>query len=777
MKQSLRLVVAWIGAGALQVFGAAQVVAADDTAAADSGGGLQEIVVTAHRREQSIQDVGISVTALDASALQNLGLKSATDVAAQVPGMQYQAFSPTITIFNLRGVSQNDFGDHHEAPVAVYTDDVYVASMGAVAGATYDLDRVEVLRGPQGTLFGRNATGGLVHYISQKPAFDDSGYLDADIGEYSPNHVPTYQLEGALNAPISNDLATRFSFAAQHYDGIIRNSVGRNAESTNQYAARWQLRWKAGDNGEVLLKAYGIRNNNEISPSYAWGASCNNLGPQPGGPAACPGSYAGLGAFFGSDLNPYLTCPGCDESGYRNPSSDPFRQGFDRQGIFNRTVWGFTAHANWDFGTVKLASITDFMHLNKRYGEDSDGSPNFQFNFDTYQVYHQVSQEVHLSHDSGPFRWITGVYFLDLHNNDKQDEQVNQNYCGAYCLGFVVGHQGPKFTLDTRSEAIFGQTEWDVVDKLTLITGLRETFDQKRYDFVLWTGSTSTPLTDPNGVPYVYNPTNNPGAANPNYNALSYKAELDYKPTHDLLFYVSLNRGNKGGGWSAPSNMSATYANFVNILAYRPETLTDTEVGEKLTFWNGRARLNADVFYYDYRNYQAFELIDFTQIIGNLHAYLHGGELDLAVAPVRGLTLETGVSALDTTIKHVVMPDGSVLDRQMPNAPKWTVNALARYEWPAPGGNWLAQVDAKWNAAQSLENINGPDDAQPSYAVINLRAGYSTTSSWEIAAYAKNVANKYYRVYSLDLSSLGYTESVYGLPRQIGVDFRYRWGK
>src|SRR5262249_37239036 len=174
-------------------------------------------------------------------------------------------------------------------------------------------------------------------------------------------------------------------------------------------------------------------------------------------------------------------------------------------------------------------------------------------------------------------RWIAGVYFLDLHNNDRQDEQVNQNYCGAYCLGFVVGHQGPKFTLDTRSEAVFAQTEWDLVDKLTLITGLRETFDQKKYDFVLWTGSTTTPLTDPNGVPYVYNPTNNPGAANPNYNALSYKAELDYKPTGDLLFYASFNRGNKGGGWSAPSNMAQTYANFVDILAYRPETLTDTE--------------------------------------------------------------------------------------------------------------------------------------------------------------------------------------------------------
>jgi len=209
---------------AVQMFVVSAVTVAAQTTPSDAGGGLDEIVVSAQRREQNLQDVGTSITAFDGATLQKLGLTSATDVAAQVPGMQFQAFSPTITIFNLRGVSQNDFGDQHEAPVAVYTDDVYVASMGAVAGALYDLDRVEVLRGPQGTLFGRNATGGLVHYISQKPTFTgDSGYLNADIGEYSPNNVPQYQLEGAVNIPVGDEVATRFSFAAEHRNERARN--------------------------------------------------------------------------------------------------------------------------------------------------------------------------------------------------------------------------------------------------------------------------------------------------------------------------------------------------------------------------------------------------------------------------------------------------------------------------------------------------------------------------------------------------------------------------
>jgi iron complex outermembrane receptor protein len=716
---------------------------------------LEEIIVTAQKREQSIQDIGTSITAFDANSLQKLGLTSATDIAQQVPGLQYQAFSPTITIFNLRGVSQNDFGDHHEAPVAVYSDDVYVASMGAVAGALYDLARVEVLRGPQGTLFGRNATGGLIHYISERPSDTTSGFIHVDAGRFSD-----IETEGAVNVPLSDGAATRLSFSTAKHDGIIHNLVGPDANSQNQYAARLQLLLKPSDAGEILIKAYGVRNTGEVSPSYAWGAAQPNA--------------QGLGRFIGANENAWGTCPGCDQSGYRNTSTDPFTQAFDRQGVFDRTVYGLTGHVDWKFGDVKLTSVTDYMHLKKRYGEDSDGTPNFQFNFDTYQTYHQFSQELHLNGAQGPLRWIAGIYYLDLHNDDLQDEQVNQT-----AIGFIVPHQGPKFTLDTRSWAVFGQTEWDFNDQVTLITGLRNTHDSKTYDFVLWTGTQSNPLTDANGQPYIYNPSTNPGQADRTYDAVSGKIELDFKPSHGSLYYASVNRGTKGGGWSAPSNPPGTnlLADFVQIVAYQPETLTDYEVGTKLTLLDGRARLNADVFYYDYKNYQAFILRNFTQIIGNRDAVLKGGELELAIVPAAGVTLQVGVSGLDTRIKDVILPDGSSADRVMPNAPKWTVNALARYEWHAANGRFSAQVDTKWNAQQYLENINAPADLEAAYAVTNLRLGYASAQRWDVSAWVRNVANKYYRVYNLDLAGLGYEESVYGPPRWYGVTFAYQWGR
>jgi iron complex outermembrane recepter protein len=762
-----------VGASSAVVFGSAMAVAAQPANEAPQAvNTIEEIVVTAQRREQSIQDVGTSITAFDAAAIAKLGLNSVTDIARQVPGLQYQAYSPTITIFNLRGISQNDFGDHHEAPVAVYADDVYVASLGAIAGAMYDLQRVEVLRGPQGTLFGRNATGGLLHYISQRPEKTAGGFLNLDAGRFGD-----LEAEGAVNLPVTDKVATRLSFSVVRHDGIIHNLIGRDANDANQYAARLQLSFKPSETGEVLLKAYGVRNVSEISPSYAWNASCNAFGLLAPG-QSCDAGEHGLGAFVGATQDVFGTCPGCDQSGYRNPSSNPFDQSFDRQGIFNRTVYGLTAHVNWDIGSAKLSSVTDYMHLRKRYGEDSDGSPNFQFNFDTYQTYHQFSQELHLSGEQGPLRWIGGIYFLDLNNDDYQDEQVNQTY-----IGFIVPHQGPKFTLKTRSAAVFGQTEWDFVDHWTLITGARYTHDKKDYDFTEWNGSLTTPLTDSNGQPYVYNSSTNPGEADRTYGAVSGKLELDFKPRHGALYYASINRGTKGGGWSAPSNVpfnpitqQALVGDLWQIIAYKPETLTDYELGTKLTVLDGRARLNADVFYYDYKNYQAFFLQNFTQIIGNVNAKLAGGELELAYVPVDRLTLQLGASALTTRIKNVILPDGTAADRQMPNAPKWTFNALLRYEWPGLGGTWSATVDSKWNARQFLENVNAPVDLQPSYAVTNLRLGYQSGQRWEASAWVRNVTNKYYRIYNLDLSGLGYNETNYGPPRWYGVSLSYHWG-
>jgi iron complex outermembrane receptor protein len=242
----------------------------------------------------------------------------------------------------------------------------------------------------------------------------------------------------------------------------------------------------------------------------------------------------------------------------------------------------------------------------------------------------------------------------------------------------------------------------------------------------------------------------------------------------EMLLYGSVNRGAKGGGWSAPTSGPVDPA----TLPYNQEKLTSYEVGFKSTFWDNKARLNGALFYYDYKDYQGFFLNVATQVVENVNAKEKGGELEFAVLPVHGLNLQLGVSHLETMVPQTPTPAGGLVPTQMPQAPHWSFNAVARYEWPLFGGMMSAEADAKWNSYQYLELINAAVDLQPSYAVTNARLGFATGDGhWDFSAFVKNLADTRYRIYNLDLSGfIGVNQGVYGAPRLYGASFRYRWG-
>jgi iron complex outermembrane recepter protein len=688
---------------------------------------LNEIVVTAQKREQNLQDVGTSVTAFDTNTLERLGLKDVTEIANQVPGLQYNQFGATVTIYNLRGVSQNDFSDHQEAPIAVYADDAYIASTGALAGSLFDLQRVEVLRGPQGTLFGRNATGGLIHYISNQPTDHLDGYLDVAAGNYS-----TINTEGAIGGPLTDTLSTRLSFATSHHDGYIVNRIGPRIADEKQYAGRLQFTYKPSDSTELRLKIHGLTNDHEVAGNYSWASAVPDA--------------TGRGVFT----------PGQpDFFGYNNPSSDPFNQAEDRIGLFNRTVWGSTLHAIWKNEAVTITSVTDYLNVAKRYGEDSDISPNFVFNYDVLYHYQQFSEELRAQGGTKAFRWVAGLYYLNYHSRDV----------GSTDLLLPFGFAKADFTLHTSSPSVFAQTEWDFAPKFTLITGARYTYDDKKFDYYYLCEQCPQTVT--------YTPNTYPEAAR-DFNIVTGKVELDYKPVQDMLLYASWNRGAKGGGWSAPT------AGFVDplTLPYNTERLTSYEAGFKSTFWEGRARLNGSIFKYDYKDYQGFFLDVNTNVVENVDATVKGGELELAVVPVHGLNLQLGVSHLESMVPYVPTPSGDIVPTEMPQAPHWTFNAVARYEWPMLGGHASIQADGKWSSDQFLELINAPVDLQRAYAIVNGRVGFGTADGrWEVAGWIKNAANKFYRMYNLDLSGfIGVNQGVYGPPRTYGAEVVYHIG-
>lgn len=705
-----------------------------------AGERLEQVVVTAQKREQNLQDVGTSITTFDANSIARIGMADTTDIARQVPGLQFNQFAPSITVFNLRGVSQNDFSDHQEAPVAVYADEAYVASMGAIAGSIYDIERVEVLRGPQGTLFGRNATGGLIHYISKPPTERPEGYVELTGGRFGE-----FDTEGAVSGPVTKGLSARLSFATKRHDGYVYNRIGPDGGDQNQYAARLQLLFKLSDEGQFLLKLHGLRNIHEVATAYSW-------------QAAYPNSQ-GLGVIEPPSVNYWGTCGGCDIYGYRNPAGSVFDQAFGRPGggIFDRTLYGATGHLTLKWAGVTLTSITDFQHLRKRYGEDTDASPNLIVYYDTWQSYHQFSEELRANGSSGPVEWIGGLYYLDLYSDDRAEDTLPAAFGGSV---------GDLYNIKTRSWAAFAQGEWQISSHWKAILGGRITEDQKTDDYRFYAGT-------PANILYHFNTGTNPQLADRRWRLPSGKLELDYKLSRDDLIYLSANRGVKGGGFAQPSG---ALPGTPEQLVFNPEKLTSYELGIKTTFLDGRARFNAAAFYYHYVDYQAYTQEGLNQAIANLLARIKGGEAELAWVPLKGLELQAGLSGLSSILKNATLPAGQVADRVMPQAPKWSLNALARYQWNAMRATWSVEADLKSDTPQYFSTFNSPADREPGKTVVNARAGFTSPGgNLDLAIFCRNLTDKRYRVYDLDLSSVSVVTPVYAPPRWYGASATLHW--
>jgi iron complex outermembrane receptor protein len=735
--------------------------AAPPAAAAPEPG---EIVVTAQKREQSAQKIGIAVTALGKDALAAIGRQDVTALAGQVPNLEINQYSPTITVFNIRGVSQNDFTDAQEAPIAFYDDEVYIASLGAITGMNFDLDRAEVLRGPQGTLFGRNATGGLVQFISAKPTAKPEAFVTLTTGSYG--QVAT---EGAASGALADNVRARFSFTTNNSGGYIKNTLGPSLGNNKSYGLRGQIAADLSPVDKLVVKVQTLRNDHERNAGlYTWAAAYpdpndhflgNYAANVPGGNPGAPYTGAGQGA---------------DANGYTNPSGNPFVQSEDRMPYFNRTYWDVSARYNHDFGWGDLASITDYQHLTKDYGEDSDMSPNAVFNYDTHQHMYQASQELRLSGKADQFNWVTGLYAMNIHTtNQYQVVSPADTYPGIGTLNYGG-------TQNTTSFAGFAQGEYAIAPTVSLIGGLRYSHDRKHIEFQDYA----------NGVLLFDWATTFPNLAGlrfATFNNWSGKAEIDYKPNGTTLIYASVNRGTKAGGFGTVSSPApytdsaavsvATGAPLVQAIPFGQEVLTNWEGGFKLTLLNHTTHLNGSAFFYNYGGYQAFQNVGVNQYISNHQAYEHGAELAFDTRPVKGLTLGTFATYLSSKVKNITLPDGTLADRVLPQAPEFALGWQVHYAFPVGPGQLTLGTDWKHESGSYFETNNAPDDYEPGRTIGNARISYAILDGKvEVAGFVNNLTDKWYRIYNLDLSGLlGATNQTYAKPRTWGASVTLRY--
>jgi iron complex outermembrane receptor protein len=751
---------------------------------------LEEVVVTAQKREQYLSDVSVSITAFSGSALRELNMTNSVDIAAQTPGMNIgtpvgEGNNPAIT---LRGVGLNDFNDNNEGPIAVYRDEVYQAAMPGLTFQLFDLERVEVLRGPQGSLYGRNATGGLVHFISAKPTDEYSGYGELSIGEYSQ-----LKMEGALSGPIGESIQGRISFASNSHDPYVTNRIGPDGNEADSYAFRGQLNFDASERLSILASGhYG--EGDTVAPKYQHEATDPS---------------------------------GVDYWGYADTDGDNFAGDYDRTGILNIINYGGALTINWDGDRFDLTSITGYENVYKIHQEDTDMGPDNAIAPTFRADVESFSQEFRIAGESEKMNWVAGVYYFDSEANNRLDLVVN-HYNGFLDFldnlsleegGFFLppalggpfnllsGITGANFaanpggfrqfltydvdyTQETESLGLFGQVDYNLTNQITLVLGLRYTTEDRSFNYLNAYGDRNGDgmITNADGVfnNFLYLLQTDPiDPTPPEYflfngsidnDNISGKIGLDYRPNDDLLLFASYSRGFKSGGFNG-GFLDFTDGVVPSDTPYDEEILNSYEIGFKADLADGRVRLNASGFYYDYQDFQALTFSGLSQFIDNSDAEVYGIDMDFVWMPNENWDVMLGASFLDTEVDSVVVQGTTVTGVEMVLAPEFTFNGLLRYTHPfSDVSNLSFQLDFNHQGDHYFDITNSALSKEDAYTVFNARIGYRYNENISVAFWAKNFTDEEYRVYTFDFTGPGgFNQQFFAPPQWFGGTISYEF--
>lgn len=748
---------------------------------------IGEVLVTAQKREQSAQDVGISMSTYSNEQIRALGFTNAQEVTAMAAGVStMQPNGEANYAIGIRGVANNDFTTNVESPVAIYVDEVYISQMSGAGFLLFDVERVELLRGPQGTLFGRNATGGLVHYITVKPSLDEfNGYGSITYGSFN-----RMKFQGAVGVPVSDKVALRASFATHQGGGYVENRLRPQDDlnNANESAGRLQALFQPNEDVEILLNArFGQQ---DIRTGFFEYAS-----------AIFPTGEATPGV------------PNPDLGGYVDTDGDVYAGDYDTPGHNELDTYGYSGTLKWNMDFATLTSITDFQTVKRDYIEDSDASPVDYFQFFLTTDTEQFSQEIRLNGEMDQLKWVTGFYYMDLKVRDSNGGIMrglfrllaDAGVFGDEAIGVPLDELGfnglrNPYATDTETWSLFGQLEYEVSNQITLIGGFRWIEEKKSHlyhNYLMWFPDTSTSGMDPNATIVGDALEESPYSNSRKDGNWSARVQVNFKPVDNLLTYASWNRGVKSGGYNTPL-FPSPFAVTDAFMTYDPEKLDAFEVGFKWDSDNRRVRINGAAYYYDYNNYQAFSIIGLDTATLNADAKVKGFEVEVQAAPVKGLDMQFGISYIDPEVKNVpgltidVDTDGDGVNdvfALLPGAtvkpvqtPKWNLNGLLRYEvFMANSGSIAFQVDGMYRAKHHFALTNLPASTESGYFIGNASVTwFSEDEKWSMRFFVQNFTDKEYIVQTFDLSGsvsngglFGLIEQYYGRPRTWGANLSY----
>ncbi len=689
--------------------------------------GIEDIVVTAQKRDQRLQDVPVSVTAIGGDALQDRGISDLTQIAVAVPGVQITPQNGVMLPF-LRGIGNASNAVGNESSVAIYTDGVYFTRLPVGFFSLANVERVEVIKGPQGTLFGRNSSGGVIHIVTKDPSYPPilSGTL---------SYANYETLEGALyaSAGLSEKIAMDISVNGRRQgEGWGTNTpTGNRAGFNDNFLARSKVLLEPTETFKLTVTGfYG----------YTKSGTGGNV---------FPGKNQGFNTPPFQQLGPLP-----DFYGQRND--------IDQYAISNS--WGGSLRGDLDLGFANLTSISAHSQMKERTLFDADSTPRPDFTFFLASTTAQFTQEFQLGSEAGDrLNWLVGLFYYDAVSKYTRIVGSGAPFGGLSLIGDSRVH--------AKSYAAYGQASYEVVPQLNLTAGLRYTRDE-----IAGSGRGELNTTPPiPAIPFQ--------SARDAIEKVTFRIAADYKVTDDVMAYGSFSRGYK----AATYNLL-----FFNPVPTKPEVIDAYEIGLKTDLLDKRVRFNSSLFLYDISNPQVQLANAGNITLSNARsARVKGAEVDIVAAMTGGLEARLAATYLDSKYKsylnapsgpeNLLPPFGSAnplisIDasgRRLPLSSKFTMNAGATYKFESPIGSWAASIDYYYNQGYNFE----PDNLlhQPNFGLLDVQLKYSPTERFDIRLWGRNLTDKQYVVQANTAAGpSGYPYNP-GAPRTYGVsvDFRF----
>ena len=780
VSRGLRTCAAILALGA----GTSSFAYAQQTETADSERSIEieEVIVTARKRSEGVQETPIAITALSATQLEQRSLTNLVEVGAYVPNVIMNTSPGSSGGGNnaqiyIRGVGQSDFLFTTDPGVGIYVDGVFhPRTLGGVMDLL-DLERVEVLRGPQGTLFGKNTIGGAISLTSQKPTGDGSGYLEVTTGRYN-----RLDMRGSYDVALNDTLAAKVSVSSKNRDGIgkrLEFGTDRVLDETgdeNATSARLALRWTASEDVTVDFSADYTREREKGVPVIL--ASYDDAG-----------EFGGLGGLW----NALVGGPGgliMSSAFILGDRYDSYATGGNENTL---DAYGFSVNVDWSVSEdLSFRSITAYREMDAFFNSDTDGSPLSFAGTAQHQDQNQISQEFQLIGKAFDDRldWMMGVFYFDeFGRDDNQVRLISGLYDALEALpGTLNGSPlsaptapgGPGNPInvlldvdldvfneiDIKSYAAFTQGTFKISEKLNLTGGARYSYEKKEYYL--------------NHIRHNANiPTVGDTTISDNWGSFTPMGSIDYQVSDDFLTYFSVTKGFKSGGFNGRPITDG------QVDSFDPESVVSYEVGFKSDWFDNRLRLNAAAFFADYRDMQLGSIS--ADANGNLvlriqnagKAEIKGLELEMQAKPSANFDVVGSLGYVDFKIKE--LDPGVVeltLDTEAPKAPEWNASLGMQYTWDV-SDNAILSIRGDWTyQSKTYQDIlNTESIAAEGYSLFNARLVYENfEGGWELAIFGTNLADKEYVVTGYQtLSSFGTTNLVYGRPREWGLSLKKRF--